>query len=366
MQRFLVVFLLFLLPFVVFPFGTSPYETPKLFVAEVAIELLVLLIILKKVTVPFLKSKLLVAALSGIVLLSLVHVLFLGTDTTFFGNAFRLQGVFFLLHLFVFFFVAVAVPLETFRGKLPLIVFLLLAGATLFGGVNENGRFVATLGEPNSLAAAIIYLWPFAYFLSPFPKKKSVFFIILFALVIISILLLSGSRSGMIAVSLQLSFLLLTHLLKQPFWQNALICFLLYTLSYMFPFLEGGGRFENRAEIWKTAVTAGFEKPLLGHGFGNIEQSLFATSYRINTNVKYQFVDSTHNIFLDWFVQGGIIGLLLFLTILIGAMKNFIVNKRTVAFTLFLGLLTMLSFNPMSVTIYIAFWYTLAQGWQRS
>ena len=73
------------------------FETPKVIAGELLIEILLVLTFLKG------RFKLSLNPFSGAVallfLLTLIDLIFLRTITTFFGNPFRLQGVFLLWHL---------------------------------------------------------------------------------------------------------------------------------------------------------------------------------------------------------------------------------------------------------------------------
>ena len=85
------------------------FETPKVIVGEILIEVLVLLTFLKS------RFQLRINPFTGAVallfLLSLIDLIFLRTDTTLFGNPFRLQGVFLLWHLLVLAVVSSAISL---------------------------------------------------------------------------------------------------------------------------------------------------------------------------------------------------------------------------------------------------------------
>ena len=100
MQKYIIAFLLFILPLIFFPFGTSPFETLKVILAEIGIEILLCLQIFKRNSF-YLNKKLLISIVL-IILLSTSHLVFLRIQTAFFGNVFRLQGIFLLWHLLLF------------------------------------------------------------------------------------------------------------------------------------------------------------------------------------------------------------------------------------------------------------------------
>jgi hypothetical protein len=162
----LIIFLLFILQFVYFPVGFSHFEAPKVYTAETAIFLLVLLTVFNQSSISLKHfNKKFLAAAAVLVLLSFIHLIFFLTPTAFSGNAFRLQGIFLLWMLICFAFLSSRV---SFEKKLhPLIILGCLIMQLLFaliidGGVNE--RAVGTLGEPNALASVTVFIWPFLFF----------------------------------------------------------------------------------------------------------------------------------------------------------------------------------------------------------
>lgn len=363
--------LLFLLPFVVLPFGISYFETPKVFLAEIGIELLLLLFLFRhserseesnRVGIRFFGFKpqndksIVHFALAGIVLLSIVHLIFLRTSTTFFGNAFRLQGILLLWHLIAFAALSSKMTIEHIKSK---VFFLLLLSHFLFTlvfGVNQAGRAVGSIGEPNALASYILFLWPFLWFA---PNQLRIWKISSRTLglgLVLIIILLTGSRSALFGFVMQGIFLR---------FRSITIPIAILLVSLILPIIEGGGWYENRAEIWQSAVQAGWNHPILGAGFGNIESSLKQASIELYNNVHFQFIDSSHNIFFDWWVQGGIMGLILFSTLLFTTVRTFIIQKRIRELVIFLGIFETMLFNPVSIVNLLAFWWIVGQSISR-
>jgi hypothetical protein len=358
---YIITFLLFLLPFIILPFGASVFEIPKVIVAEIGIELLFLIkffegkFYLKKY------KRYSLYTLGLMVILTLGHLIFLRTANTFFGNVFRLQGVFLLWNLIAFAVLSSLIELK-FMSVLPWIAIILLFTSTFLFGGNLSGRAVGTLGEPNALAGVAVFLWPFLYFLKKHKFLPKILFLILTFGLPAVIIFLSGSRSGIVAFLLQIFFIILAKSKKFSLGKTVCIIVFLLILSYSLPFIEKVGRFESRSDVWKTAIAAGFEHPLSGGGFGNTDSLIHTASLTITNNIRYQFVDSSHNIFIDWFVQGGLLGLSLLLFLTIRTIQTFIKSKNIFYLTLMFGLLTVLSFNPASVVMLVAFWWTIGQG----
>jgi len=338
------------------------YETPKVVASELLIELLFILWLLKGTTRPFLQTITKPRLLLGIFLLTVVHLIFFRTETTFFGNTFRMQGVFLMWHLLVLTCIS-ATWKDTYM-HIPSVFFVLLCllvTGILLGG-DETGRAFGLLGQPNSLAATAIFLWPF--FLKFTSRKQWVKKMMVGStfVVTLAILFITGSRSGLLAFLLQLYFLVSLVITKKSFSKAVMTSFLIIGISLFLPLFENLGVLENRAEIWQTAWIAGWKSPLVGNGFGNIEQALQSASLQVSNNVRFQLVDSAHNLFLDWWVQGGVIGVGLLVALLFSAFSNLVTQKKTIELTVLLGLLVAMQFNPVSVVILVGFWWLLGQG----
>ncbi|MGI8419386.1 MAG: O-antigen ligase family protein [Candidatus Levyibacteriota bacterium] len=227
--------------------------------------------------------------------------------------------------------------------------------AFIIGG--EGTRAIGTIGEPNALAADIVFLWPFIYFYNH-NKLYKVGSILLAVLII----LLSQSRSGIIAICIQLAFFFLTYKLHMSLKKSTMICLILMVFSLLLPFFDQKGFYENRTQVWQSALMAGVTHPILGNGFGNIQYALQASEKQFHNNLGLSMIDSSHNIFLDWFVQGGIVGLTVFLSFLYQAFTIFIQKKETPYLVILLGLLVSLSFNPASIIALIALFWILGKG----
>lgn len=351
-------FLLFLLPFLIAPFGVSAFESPKIIVAEASILILLLYFLFTKKIYHY--SPLQLLLYTTILLLTVIDLLFFRTQLSFFGNVFRMQGIFLLWLLLLFSLLSSNV---TFK-KIPWLVFGLLVVlqtiALFFLPLNESQRYVGTFGEPNALGAFIIFLWPFAFFtVKKFGKREKIGMVLVFLGVIIT-LLLSGSKSAMIAFFIQMVCIWLS---KKKFAKKkiVLICVVLYLLSYMIPFFEHIP-YENRSEVWRSAVAAGYNQPFFGNGFGNMELVLHKAAHRWGLPVQYYYVDSSHNIFLDWWVQGGIVGFAVLVTLVYFSFEKFLTTDNVREFVLLLGMVTVLSFNPASIIGLLGFWWLIGQG----
>lgn len=187
--------------------------------------------------------------------------------------------------------------------------------------------------------------------------------ILLISILSLFVLIASGSRSAFIALLIQLTFLFSKKVLHQPYQNTIVLTFSLLFLSLTFPFFMNESEYENRAEIWKTAVIAGLQSPVIGHGFGNIQQTMHATSLVLNNKLIGYIVDSTHNIFLDFWVQSGALGIILFVVILFYTTTAFVLRKNDKAVVILLGIIATMSFNPVSVVTLLQLWWIIGHSY---
>lgn len=345
----LVFLLLFILPQVYVPLLNSYFEPPKVIIAEVLIQIMAILAIITKQFKLSLRQLL----VGSLFILSLIHLL-LGEEEMFFGNAFRLQGIFLLWHLLVFFLISSKLRVRLWTKGVWVAYLLLFASIWLFGG-NEEGRKIGSLGEPNSLATTFLFMFPLVFI------SSKIYIKIISLLIIVIAVYFTGSYSAVIALSIELLFLSLIKF-KLNLKSALIISLFLSLLTMLLPFLQVSKIYENRAEIWQTALVAGWDQPIIGNGFGNITNSLKEASWKISNNIRFQFVDSSHNILLDYWVQGGLVGLIIFISLLTLSIKNLIRKQETVLLTAFLGILLMFLFNPLSVVNLIELWWLIGQG----
>lgn len=359
----ILVFLLFCLPLVVLPFGVSYFETPKVLIAQFCIQLLLIVFIVShnfKDEVLKLDRRTL-WCLGILFCLSLGQVIFFWKSDAFFGNMFRLQGVLLLWHLMIFALTSGDIKLNS---KVWLVAILALLGhvySVWHYGVNINQRVIGSMGEPNALAGVIVCLLPFLYL--GVGLKSNIFkwiVGILAALVGGWIIILTGSRSGMIGFLVEIGFILGVYLIgaKKAF----LVGMVVVLASLVTPFFGEKLVFENRAEIWQTAWHSGASSPLFGHGFGRVTEALKEASKTLDNNVQYQFVDSSHNLWLDFWVQGGLLGLLAFGGVVGLSVYRLVLHQEKLMLCLFLGVLTSLMFNPLSACVLLTFWWVLGRG----
>ncbi len=321
-------------------------------VFELAVQLLVLTFVItkrsvfKKINLPFL------FALTMIGLLSIFHLIFSQSPLTLFGNPIRLQGTFLLWHLMAFAAISSQATVRKIPALVPIASALLLLAGALFLNPNITGRAVGTLGEPNALAATAIFIWPFIngrFYLRSFA--------LIFAIVIVS---LTRSQSAIIAIFLQI--LTLASIYLFGFTKKVLVfALILLVLSLSLPFFQQN-LYESREKIWKVSIFAGFFILILGAGFGNAETQIEKAAYYLNSPIKLNYVDSAHNFLLDWWIQGGILGLLSITFLSIRTLYLLTKKKMAVELVALLGIIAIMSFNPASVVTLAAFWWLIGRG----
>jgi hypothetical protein len=357
----IIVFLLFTLPFVVIPAGISPFETYKVIIAEILIEILMFVRLIYPKFYKFRRfNRQQIFIVSLLIALILIDFIIFKNSSDIFGNPFRLQGILLLCHLLIFSLLSSLIKLKV-PSSIPIISLFLLLATTLLLGKNINSRFFGPLGEPNALAATTIFIFPFIFFCQKLPHK-----IMSFLLTFI-IIFLSGSRSGMIALFIEMLFLSLIYKTKISQAKIFLVCLTLIILSLFLPFFENHpGIYEDRLMVWQTSFLAGLKSPIIGSGFGNIEPTIHTTALELNNAVRTQVVDSSHNFILDYFIQGGIVGLSILASLLFLSTKNLILSSKKMELTILLGLITVMSFNPASVVTLVGFWWIVGQGFSNN
>src|SRR5581483_248076 len=361
MIKYLLYILLFLIPLIYLPYGISPFESYKVIAVIIGVLTLFIALLVKYKQKLYSKfNKLLVILVAAIFLLSLFHLISAFSFDAFLGNVFRLQGIYLLWILLLLSLLSCVVKFKNAPFILPFISLILLAFFAYYFGLNINNRSYSTLGEPNAFAAIIIFIWPFLFF-----NLKNKYYLLVakvtFIVLIIPLLVFAASSSAIVALVIQLIFILLLKFTKRVSL-STLICILLLILSLILPIFDKRSVYENRVEVWKTAIKAGSDSLIWGNGFGNESPIMHKASLELNNSLQLDNVDSAHNIFLDFFVEGGIVGLIIFISLWLISIKKLICNKNTLEIILFLGLSVCLSFNPLSVATLVQFWWLIGQS----
>ncbi len=368
---FLTYLLLFAVPLVVIPGLNLRFEPPKVLVTELLIQFIAVYSILtgkfslKKISRP------LAVLLGGLFFLSFFHLILNPTEQNLFGNIFRLQGTILFWHFLVLTFIAQNAYFRLKEKYIYLVGFLAVCISALIFGSNSAGRLIGSLGEPNALGAVIVLTFPFVFL-----SFRSVWVRVVGVIGAIGVINFTQSKSALIALGLELIFILLIKFFKVRIILACAICFVLLGLSLSLPVIERiyflktntnplNFRFEDRAQIWQASLGAGFKSSVFGTGLESIQERIRDTAKKLNINAQYLIVDSSHNIFLDFWIWGGLLGIGLLGMLGILAVKNMIHEKMILELAVFLGLLTVLSFNPTTVSVLAGFWWIIGRSFSK-
>ncbi len=88
--------------------------------------------------------------------------------------------------------------------------------------------------------------------------------------------------------------------------------------------LEDGS---TRFQIWGMAFEGVKERPILGWGQGNFNY-VFNKYYQPELYAQEPWFDRVHNIVMDWLIAGGVLGLLAYAAIFIGALFHIVIRPR--------------------------------------
>lgn len=343
---------LFCLPFL--PFG---FETPKVLVFEfIAIGLFFYLLFTNTLHL----SKSLQIGVTGIVLLIVTTLVFFYSATMWFNNPIRLQGLFLQIVLLLWMITSYSQKYIKFSPTLSLLCFTLISISGYFFQHPETGRAIGTLGEPNSYGGMTILLGILTLFSWRNKKFRYIVWGVIFCLSFTAVIL-SASRSALLAFIL---FVLLFILWKKKISLSkiTITALIFMSCSLCLPFVVRTNSWEDRSMIWQTALVSGFSSPLVGHGFGNITSALQKGAVTLENHIRFQFVDSSHNIILDWWVQGGLLGVTTLVYFVYTSLRIFIKHMMIEEFMVLLLSLFILLFNPASVVTLAIFWWVIGKS----
>lgn len=372
MSRRWFLFGLFALPLIFWPWANIPYEIPKVWFFNRWVEILAVLVLaenLKKENEPNKKFIILIVSFAAAALLSSV----LGTDfgKSFWGNYYRDDGLFTLFHLAGFsILVAVlwkkrlvetsAFALGASAVLVSILSILAFLRTSVFGSDGPWGGVGATFGQPKFLSGYLLAVMPFAAFLA---CKKS-YWTAGLALQIIAVFL-TKSLGGIFGTAI--FFLLVGYLLKKfsikPVVALILVVFLgslaFYFLLHSRAVARNELGYQSRSEI----LTRGFEgflkKPLLGYGWANFDYVFEAGGGNYN---KKAYMDKAHSHILEILSTTGLIGLLIYLSILGFTLKKLLPNPsqtftwNKALFVSFLLFLFHSQTNVISINEEFLFW----------
>lgn len=232
---------------------------------------------------------------------------------TFFFAAFILRGKESKEHFtkFILWFVAII-------SLYALVQYLTLLGlpATWWGNANEPKRALSIFAYPNAFA---LFITPLLAYSMPFvfaERQREIVYKILFVIGIVGlgVSLSRGGWLGLIAAAIVFIILGAPKPARKSFLIAAIIGVVIIAivpnLRYRveLPF-KGEKSTVSRYSLWHTAEKMIHSSPILGKGLNG-----FASNFnKYNTDQNLAALDYPHNIFLNFYVEMGLLGLLSFI-----------------------------------------------------
>lgn len=389
----ILFFIAFTIPLTFFPWGYASFEPPKILLFYVLSLALLFSLILQR------------TRFHSVNLIHFLAILFFGWGFlvsvvgadfwhSFWGSYFRREGILTNFFLLVLFLAAGYLLKESFwRKKISLAICLASIVVALlgllqfifiwvFGSSSQllySGRIISTFGQSNFLGAFLTLSLPFFIYLASLESKKRKYIFWLAAGVVIIVLSLTFSRSAF------LGFLILTLFLafyKVKVFFTILIGLVLMgsvlaNLSPTLTFREwhriqtdltNKWTAENRLLISQKSIDLIKIRPIAGWGLENFVFVFPIVVNKEDFGLKDIVVDSSHNLFLDIAVEGGIVGLIIFWGFLISlfwlGIKKFKAIQGEekiflgVALAVVLSYVVIHQFSVDSIVPNILFWLT--------
>ena len=380
------LFALPFIPFLVYGEFFFPFITTKAFAFRIIVEIIfsawVLLALVDPQYRPR-KSLIFYCLFIFIGIIGLADILGMAPVKSFWSNFERMEGYITLLHLGALFLVMGSVFREThadggaswrrwwntslFASFIMIIYCLFQLAGTL--AINQGGvRVDGTLGNASYLAVYMLFHIFVALYLMCQTRKNHILRWTYVALIILQTFILyhtatRGAILGLLGGLLVISFLnlknkedkkmrkisiaalILIAVLAGGFWlvrnsefvhQSPVLA--RFTSISAEEFKSGG-----RSFVWPMALKGVAEKPILGWGQDNFNY-VFNKHYQPEMYHLEPWFDRAHNIFLDWAVAGGLLGLLAYLSLYAALLYliwkrdgNFSFTEKTVLTGLLVG-----------------------------
>lgn len=356
-----VAFSIVVLPLVVFNGLFFPFITSKAFLfrflVEIGVIILLLLALWDRNYIPRITP---VTALFGVFVVVMLIADLLGANIvrSIWSNFERMEGWITLAHLFGLFIIFERVLFSGglwkrwIQATLGVSVLVGVHGIVQLAGlaeIHQGGvRLDANFGNAAYLAVYTLFHFFFAawmFFASRPLWLKGVYGLV--GLLNLVLLYYSGTRGALIGlvVGVGVSLLVYAVLSKRAKVIGALIGFALVILMSFGLLvankdaawvkddpvlnristisLEEG---ETRFRIWNIALQGFYERPVLGWGQGNFNL-VFSKYYNPELYNQEPWFDRAHNVFFDWLIAGGAVGLIAYLALLGAIGVSFIVGN---------------------------------------
>ncbi len=405
--RYGVISTIFLVPFIpliVAPSLFFPFVTGKNFAFRIITEIILtlwLILLFKDASYRPKKSWLLWAITAFVSIVALADIFGDNFSKSFWSNYERMEGLITHLHLLAYFLVISSVliteKLWVRFFQTSLVVSLVMAGygfLQLAGKIviNQGGvRIDATFGNAAYLAVYALFHIFLAWFL--FTKEKSNFWLkalYVTAIALNSIVLYYTATRGAILGLIAGAFLTLAIIAifeKENKLAKKLSLTVIIAIIALFGiflsvrktnFVEKSQTLSRLASIsltetttkarflvWDMAIEGFKERPVLGYGGENFNL-VFNKYYDPKMYNQEQWFDRAHNVFLDWLIAGGLLGILAYLSIFACAIyclwrrMNISLIPKSVLTGLFAGYFFHNLFVFDNIVSYIMFFSVLA------
>ncbi len=282
-----------------------------------------------------------------LVVMFFANLLGVHPPSSFWSNFERMDGYVTLVHVFLYFVVLGSVLTTKklwdyfLHTSLSVAFFVTLFGLAQYGGMIETyrgNRIDSWLGNPAYLAIYLFFHTFIAGWLMVEAKttQRRLMYALLGALFIFA-LLQTGTRGTVIGMGVGLlasaGYIGVFGARFKEFRSYAIGAFAILLLSVGALFIakdtayvqesislsrianiDLGRDLEIRTRIWGLAREGVEERPLLGYGQSNFNY-VFNEYYDPALYGQEQWFDRVHNIFFDWLVTGGVLGLIAYLSI---------------------------------------------------
>ncbi len=398
---------IFFLPFITLFVANHlffPFITGKNFAFRIIVEVITVLwfiLALRDKSVLPKSSKLLWAFVAFVGVIFVSDIFSPNAFKSFWSNYERMEGWVTLAHLFALFVVTSSVMTRKvweWFFRLSVGVSLLVAGygmAQLAGvaDIHQGGvRLDATLGNATYLAIYMVFHIFLNLLLLSWSEKGSIWrWVYWFAIATEAVILYNTATRG--AILGLIGGLFLTGILvaifekKNPFLRKVAVGVVLalvllvgiFTLFKSSDFVRNSPvmtRFselsfsdkttDSRFAIWGMAWEGFKERPILGWGQESFNY-VFNKYYEPRMYAQEQWFDRTHNVFFDWLIAGGILGIISYLSLFVLALY-YLLRKgshfSSLEKSLLLGLFSAYFFHNLTVfdniTSYMMFVFVLA------
>jgi len=339
---------LFLVPFITTYVADSfffPYITGKNFAFRIIVEVVTALWVLLALYDAEYRPRFswimsTFAAFLGLMFVANLHGVY--ATTAFWSNFERMDGYITLVHVFLY-FIVLASTLRTPKAwsyflhtSVIVAVYVAMRGLSQLSGVNI--RVDSTLGNAAYMAVYMLFhifiLVYLALQTKVTPYRVTYAFI---GILFIYVLLQTGTRgtavglvTGSLAAVVYIALFATRYKQVRTYATGALVGLLLLIAGFMSirdtAFIQHNAAFSRvaninlgtdlmvRGMIWGEALKGMKERPLLGWGQGNFNY-VFNKYYDPRLYGQEQWFDRTHDIFFDWLIAGGVLGLLSYLSI---------------------------------------------------